>query len=68
MSPIAVSRMVVLSPQNLSLVRDILREYNREEILKTHGLRASDRLLFCRLPLTVLTFHVGDLSLAFDIQ
>ena len=38
---------VVLSPQNLSLVRDILREYNREEILKTHGLRASDRLLFC---------------------
>ena len=41
---------VVLSPQNLSLVRDILREYSREEILKTHGLRASDRLLFCGPP------------------
>ena len=41
---------VVLSPQNLSVVCDILREYNRGEILKTHGLRASDRLLFCGPP------------------
>ena len=41
---------VVLSPQNLSLVRNILREHNREEVLKAHGLRASDRLLFCGPP------------------
>lgn len=38
---------VVLSPQNLSLVNEILREHNREEVLKAHGLRPSDRLLFC---------------------
>ena len=41
---------VVLSPQNLSLVRNILREHNREEVLKAHGLRPSDRLLFCGPP------------------
>ena len=41
---------VVLSPQNLSLVRSMLREHNREEVLKAHGLRASDRLLFCGTP------------------
>ena len=41
---------VVLSPQNLSHVRNILREYNREEVLKAHGLRPSDRLLFCGPP------------------
>ena len=38
---------VVLSPENLSLVKDVLREHNREEVLKAHGLRPSDRLLFC---------------------
>ena len=37
---------VVLSPQNLSLVRNILREYNREEVLRAYGMRPSDRLLF----------------------
>ena len=41
---------VVLSPQNLSLVHNILREHNREEVLKAHGLRPSDRLLFCGPP------------------
>ena len=41
---------VVLSPQNLSLVRNILREHNREEVLRAHGLRPSDRLLFCGPP------------------
>ena len=41
---------VVLSPQNLSLVNEILREHNREEVLKAHGLRPSDRLLFCGPP------------------
>lgn len=38
---------VVLSPENLSLVKDILREHNREEVLQAHGLRPVDRLLFC---------------------
>ena len=37
----------MLSPHNVSLVRNILREHNREEVLKAHGLRASDRLLLC---------------------
>ena len=41
---------VVLSPQNRSLVCNILREHNREEVLKAHGLRPSDRLLFCGPP------------------
>ena len=41
---------VVLSPQNLALVRHILREHNRAEVLKAHGLRPSDRLLFCGPP------------------
>ena len=38
---------VVLSPENLSAVKRILLEYNRAEVLNTHGLRPSDRLLFC---------------------
>ena len=41
---------VVLSPQNLALVRNILREHNRAEVLQAHGLRPSDRLLFCGPP------------------
>ena len=41
---------VVLSPQNRSLVDEVLREHNREEVLKAHGLRPSDRLLFCGPP------------------
>ena len=41
---------VVLSPGNLSLVKEILREHNREEILKAHGLRPSDRVLLCGPP------------------
>ena len=38
---------VVLSPENLSLVKEILREHNREEVLKAHGLRPSDHVLLC---------------------
>lgn len=38
---------VVLSPENLSTVKSIMLEYNRSEVLKTHGLRPTDRLLFC---------------------
>ena len=41
---------VVLSPENLSVVEEILREHNREEVLKAHGLRPSDRVLFCGPP------------------
>ena len=36
---------VVLSPKNLSMVEELLREHNREEVLKAHGLRPSDRVL-----------------------
>ena len=41
---------VVLSPENLSLVKEVLREHNREEVLKAHGLRPSDRILLCGPP------------------
>ena len=41
---------VVLSRENLSLVKEILLEHNREDLLKAHGLRPSDRLLFCGPP------------------
>lgn len=38
---------VVLSRENLAVVKEILREHNREEILKAHGLRPSGRVLLC---------------------
>ena len=41
---------VVLSPANLSAVKEILREHNREEVLRTNGLRPNDRLLLCGPP------------------
>ena len=41
---------VVLSPRNLSMVEELLREHNREEVLKAHGLRPSDRVLLCGPP------------------
>ena len=41
---------VVLSPRNRSMVEGILREHNREEVLKAHGLRPSDRVLLCGPP------------------
>ena len=41
---------VVLSPENLSAVKEFLREHNREEVLRAHGLRPSDRVLFCGPP------------------
>ena len=48
--PVRCIEDVVLSRENLSLVKEILHEHNREEILKTHGLRPSDRILFCGPP------------------
>ena len=41
---------VVLSPVNRSVVEGLLREHNREELLKAHGLRPNDRLLLCGPP------------------
>jgi len=41
---------VVLSRDNLALINEVLREHNREEALAAHGLRPSDRLLFCGPP------------------
>ena len=41
---------VVLSSENLSAVKEILCEHNREEVLRAHGLRPSDRVLFCGPP------------------
>ena len=48
--PVHCIEDVVLSHENLSLVKEILHEHNREEVLKTHGLRPSDRILFCGPP------------------
>lgn len=41
---------VVLSRENLALVKAIVVEYNREEVLRAHGLRPGDRVLFCGPP------------------
>ena len=45
--PVHCINDVVLSPTNLSLVKDILHEHNRDEVLRVHGLQACDRVLFC---------------------
>lgn len=37
---------IILSDENLSLINEILLEHNREAVLKTHGLRPADRILF----------------------
>lgn len=41
---------VVLSPINLSIVKRIVRESHREDVLKAYGLRPSDKVLFCGPP------------------
>ncbi|MGH8614115.1 MAG: AAA family ATPase [Gammaproteobacteria bacterium] len=41
---------VVLSDENRSLLQEILEEHHRAEVLKSHGLYPSDRLLFCGPP------------------
>ena len=41
---------IVLSPHNAALVQRILHEHNREDVLRAHGLRPCDRLLFCGPP------------------
>ena len=41
---------VVLSPANRSLIKGLLHEHNRGEILKAHGLRPNNRMLLCGPP------------------
>lgn len=41
---------IVLSRTNSSLIKDILKEHNREDLLRTHGLSPSSRILFCGPP------------------
>lgn len=41
---------VILSDENRSLLDEILEEHHRVELLKSHGLFPSDRLLFCGPP------------------
>jgi len=41
---------VVLSGANSSLLDEMLIEHHRVEVLKSHGLRPPDRLLFCGPP------------------
>lgn len=48
--PVRQLQDVVLSPKNLATVKGILREYNRVEVLQSHGLRPSDRILLCGPP------------------
>ena len=48
--PVHCIEDVVLSPTNMSLVRDILREHNRDEALRAHGLQACNRVLLCGPP------------------
>lgn len=41
---------IVLSPQNEAVLERVLLEYNREDVLRAHGLRPCDRLMLCGPP------------------
>ncbi len=41
---------IVLSPSNTSIVKELLREHNRGDVLKAHGLSPSSRILLCGPP------------------
>ena len=41
---------IVLSPANRSLIKGLLREHNRAEVLEAHGLRPNDRMHLCGPP------------------
>ncbi len=49
-NPVRRMEDVVLSEENSSMLDELLEEYHRIEVLKSHGLRPSDRLLFCGPP------------------
>lgn len=48
--PVRTLQDVVLSPQNLATVKGILGEHHRVEVLQSHGLSPSDRILLCGPP------------------
>lgn len=48
--PIRSLEDVVLTSNNMQLLEHILLEYNREEILRSHGMRPVERVLFCGPP------------------
>jgi SpoVK/Ycf46/Vps4 family AAA+-type ATPase len=48
--PVRLLDDVVLSDDNRSLVEELLTEHHRNELLRSHGLHPSDRLLFCGPP------------------
>jgi SpoVK/Ycf46/Vps4 family AAA+-type ATPase len=41
---------LVLSDDNSSVLEEILQEHHRDELLRSYGLRAADKLLFCGPP------------------
>lgn len=49
-NPVRRLEDIVLSGANSSLLDDLFEEYHRIEVLKSHGLRPPDRLLFCGPP------------------
>lgn len=48
--PVRLLDDVVLSDDNRSLIDELLTEHHRSELLRSHGLFPSDRLLFCGPP------------------
>ena len=48
--PVRTLQDIVLSPQNLATVKGVVLEHNRVEVLQSHGLRPSDRILLCGPP------------------
>ena len=49
-TPVRALEDVVLSSQNVSALHGLLREHSREDVLRAHGLRPVDRVLFCGPP------------------
>jgi SpoVK/Ycf46/Vps4 family AAA+-type ATPase len=41
---------VILSDDNQSLIKELLVEHHKSEVLRSHGLRPTDRLIFCGPP------------------
>lgn len=41
---------VVLSPENHSVLEDLLEQYHRADVLRSYGMRPTDRILFCGPP------------------
>jgi len=49
-NPVRRLEDVVLSDDNSSILEEILEEQHRDELLRSHGLYAADKLLFCGPP------------------